>query len=68
MKGNNIYTKVSQKISHEHFILNYTPLKEEMRKFSDKIVLVSGFDSTADIMTHCELHNVNFSNIVVYHS
>jgi hypothetical protein len=45
-------------VTAEHFILNFTPLREEMKKYEDKIVLVSGFDNTIEIFEDCGIKKV----------
>ena len=39
-------------------ILNFTPLRQEMKKFTNKIVLVSGFENTAEILEDCGIKYV----------
>jgi hypothetical protein len=38
-------------------ILNFTPLRAEMKKYAEKVVLVSGFENTKEILEDCGIAN-----------
>ena len=42
----------------ENIVLNYTPLREELKQFKDKVVLVSGADNYERIALDCGLNKV----------